>query len=170
MTDQPLFELAELLTLLPHRPPFLFVDRVMKLEPHRLIIAERTLRPDEPQFAGHFPDRAIMPGVLLTEALAQASGLLLGLSERAMGTAPPPEPKMFFLAGNNMKYSHPAVPGDVLVLRAEKDKHFGGLFRFVVAATVGPNLVASGSLTLASVPNQSHGFGLGEPDAPEGKA
>ena len=151
MTDRPLFELPELLSILPHRPPFLFVDRVMKLEPHKFIIAERTLRPDEPQFAGHFPGRAIMPGVLVTEALAQTSGLLLGLSERATGTAPPAQPKMFFLAAHAMKYTHPAAPGDVLVLRAEWDKNFGGLFRFTVEATVGRNLIASGSLTLALV-------------------
>jgi len=151
MTDQPLFELPELLSILPHRPPFLFVDRVMKLEPHKLIIAERTLRPDEPQFAGHFPGRAIMPGVLVTEALAQTSGLLLGLSERATGAAPPESPKMFFLAANAMKYQHPATPGDVLVLRAESEKNFGVLFRFNVEATAGRNLIASGSLTLALV-------------------
>jgi 3-hydroxymyristoyl/3-hydroxydecanoyl-(acyl carrier protein) dehydratase len=151
MTDQPLFELPELLSILPHRPPFLFVDRVMKLEPHKLIIAERELRTDEPQFAGHFPGRAIMPGVLVTEALAQTSGLLLGLSERATNDTPPGQPKMFFLAANAMKYTHPAAPGDVLVLRAECDKNFGGLFRFTVEATAGRNLVASGSLTLALV-------------------
>jgi 3-hydroxymyristoyl/3-hydroxydecanoyl-(acyl carrier protein) dehydratase len=151
MTDQPLFDLPELLAILPHRPPFLFVDRVMKLEPHKLIIAERALRPDEPQFAGHFPGRAIMPGVLVTEALAQTSGLLLGLSERATGVAPPERPKMFFLAANTTKYKHPAAPGDVLVLRAESDKNFGGLFRFNVEATVGRNLIATGSLTLALV-------------------
>ena len=151
MTNKPLFALEDILPVLPHRPPFLFVDRVMKLEPHKLIIAERTLRPDEPQFAGHFPGRAIMPGVLVTEALAQTSGLLLGLSERATGDAPPEQPKMFFLAANAMKYTHPAAPGDVLVLRAECDKHFGGLLRFIVEATAGRNLIARGSLTLALV-------------------
>ena len=120
MTNKPLFALEDILPVLPHRPPFLFVDRVMKLEPHKLIIAERTLRPDEPQFAGHFPGRAIMPGVLVTEALAQTSGLLLGLSERVTAAAPPESPKMFFLAANTMKYQHPAAPGDVLVLRADE--------------------------------------------------
>lgn len=151
MTDHPPIELPELLAVLPHRPPFLFVDRVMKLEPHKLIIAERLLRPEEPQFAGHFPGRAVMPGVLVTEALAQTSGLLLGLSERATAAAPPEQPKMFFLAAVAMKYTHPAAPGDVLVLRAECDKSFGTLFRFTVEASVGRNLVASGSLTLALV-------------------
>ena len=70
------------------------------------------------------------------------------------GAAPPAQPKMFFLAANAMKYTHPAAPGDVLVLRAGWDKNFGGLFRFTVEAAVGRNLVASGSLTLALVSGQ----------------
>lgn len=151
MTTKPLFALEEILPLLPHRPPFLFVDRVMKLEPHKLIIAERALRPDEPQFAGHFPGRPIMPGVLITEALAQTSGLLIGLSEKLSSAAPPEKPKAYFLALANMKFTHPAVPGDVLVLRATSDRQFAALHRFNVEATAGRNLIASGSLTLALV-------------------
>ena len=151
MTTKPLFALEEILPLLPHRPPFLFVDRVMMLEPHKLIIAERALRPDEPQFAGHFPGRPIMPGVLITEALAQTSGLLIGLSEKLSSAAPPEKPKAYFLALANMKFTHPAVPGDVLVLRATSDRQFAALHRFNVEATAGRNLIASGSLTLALV-------------------
>jgi 3-hydroxymyristoyl/3-hydroxydecanoyl-(acyl carrier protein) dehydratase len=151
MTTKPLFALEEILPLLPHRPPFLFVDRVMTLEPHKLIIAERALRPDEPQFAGHFPGRPIMPGVLITEALAQTSGLLIGLSEKLSSAAPPEKPKAYFLALANMKFTHPAVPGDVLVLRATSDRQFAALHRFNVEATAGRNLIASGSLTLALV-------------------
>lgn len=151
MNTQPPYELEDLLSILPHRPPFLFVDRVTELEPGKRIVAERLLRADEPQFTGHFPGRPILPGVLVTEALAQASGLLLGLSEKLTSTAPPERPKMFFLAGNNMKYSHPAEPGDRLELRAQADGSFAGLFRFKVEASAGRNLIASGSLTLASV-------------------
>jgi 3-hydroxyacyl-[acyl-carrier-protein] dehydratase len=139
------------LAILPHRPPFLFVDQVVKLEPHKLIVAERRLRPEEPQFAGHFPARAIMPGVLVAEALAQTSGLLLGLSERVASDPPPARPRMFYLTANTMKYTHPAVPGDLLILRAQSDKHFAGLFRFNVEAAAGRHLIASGSLTLALV-------------------
>lgn len=151
MNTQPPYELEDLLSILPHRPPFLFVDRVTELEQGKRIVAERLLRADEPQFTGHFPGRPILPGVLVTEALAQASGLLLGLSEKLTSTAPPERPKMFFLAGNNMKYSHPAGPGDRLELRALADGSFAGLFRFKVEASAGRNLIASGSLTLASV-------------------
>jgi 3-hydroxyacyl-[acyl-carrier-protein] dehydratase len=154
MTDTPLFDLADILPVLPHRPPFLFVDRVMKLDPYRLIVAERALRPDEPQFQGHFPGQPIMPGVLVAEALAQASGLLLGLSDKLSQATPPLKPKMFFLATTNFKFTHPAAPGDVLILQAEADKNFGGLFRFNAEARAGRNIVASGSLTLALVNEQ----------------
>ena len=151
MKTQPPFELEDLLSLLPHRPPFLFVDRVTELEPGKSIVAERMLRPDEPQFTGHFPGRPIMPGVLVAEALAQTSGLLLGLSEVCTGVLPQERTRLFFLAGNNMKYKHPAVPGDRLVLRATADGAFAGLFRFTVEASAGRNLIACGSLTLALV-------------------
>lgn len=155
MNPHPPFELEDLLLILPHRPPFLFVDRVTALEPGRRIVAERRLRPEEAQFAGHFPGRAIMPGVLVTEALAQTSGLLLGLSEKAAGAAPPGRRGMFVLAANNIKYKYPAVPGDKLELRAQADGYFAGLFRFNVEASAGRNLVACGSLTLARVEDKS---------------
>jgi beta-hydroxyacyl-ACP dehydratase FabZ len=155
MTHKSVFELEDILPVLPHRPPFLFVDRVMQLEPHKSIVAERALRPDEPQFAGHFPGRPIMPGVLIAEALAQTSGLLIGLSEMSSASAPPEKPKAFFLAVTSIKFTHPAVPGDVLVLRATSDRQFAALHRFNVEATVGRNLIASGSLTLALVEGNS---------------
>jgi len=151
MNDKSLFELKDLLPVLPHRPPFLFVDRVTKLEPGKFIVAERTLRAEEPQFAGHFPGRPIMPGVLVAEALAQTSGLLIGLSEKLTAATPPERPKAFFLATASIKFTRPAVPGDVLVLRATSDRQFAGLFRFNVEATAGRNLIASGTLTLALV-------------------
>ena len=157
MPEPPLFTLDDILPILPHRPPFLFVDRVTRLEPHKSIVAERLLRPDEPQFAGHFPGRPIMPGVLVAEALAQTSGLLLGLSDKMVGGPPPDRPKMYFLAATSLKYTHPAAPGDVLVLRAASDRSFSGLFRFNVEAVVGEKVVASGSLMLASVEEEGRG-------------
>jgi 3-hydroxyacyl-[acyl-carrier-protein] dehydratase len=151
MNTKPPFELEEILLLLPHRPPFLFVDRVTQLDPGKTIVAERLLRLEEPQFAGHFPGHPIMPGVLVTEALAQTSGLLIGLTERLSASAPPSRPKAFFLATTNLKFTHPSVPGDRLLLRAVSDRNFGGLFRFNVEAAAGRNTIASGALTLALV-------------------
>jgi 3-hydroxymyristoyl/3-hydroxydecanoyl-(acyl carrier protein) dehydratase len=146
-----LFTLDEILPILPHRPPFLFVDRVLTLDPHKSILAERTLRPEEPQFAGHFPGRPIMPGVLVAEALAQTSGLLLGLSEKVSRAHDHAHPKMFYLVTTSIKYTHPARPGDVLRLWSASDKSLSGLHRFNVEAKVGKKLIACGVLTLALV-------------------
>ena len=151
MPNKPLFALEDILPVLPHRPPFLFVDRVMKLDPYKSIVAERTLRAGEPQFGGHFPGRPIMPGVLVAEALAQTSGLLISLSEKLTASRPLDKSRTFFLGATSLKFTHPAVPGDVLVLHAASNRQFAGLFRFNVEATVGRHLIASGSLTLAQV-------------------
>ena len=148
MTDQFPIEQADLLELLPHRAPFLFVDRVTKLVPGKSIEAERQLRPEEPYFAGHFPGHALMPGVLVTEALAQTSGLLLGLTKKLSATEAPPGNQKFFLAVTNVKFTNPAAPGDLLVLRASGAQSFGGLFKFQVEAMVGRRVIATGSLTL----------------------
>lgn len=155
MKPNPIHTLEDILKVLPHRAPFLFVDRVMKLDPGRQVIAERDLRPEEPHFAGHFPGQAIMPGVLVTEALAQTSGLLLAFSEMATAGQALAEGKLFFLATAQMKYSHPSRPGDTLVLRAESEKAFAGMHRFRVEATVGRHLIGSGTLTLAQIESKS---------------
>ena len=123
MTEHRTFELEDILAILPHRPPFLFVDLVTRLVVDKLIIAERTIRDDEPFFAGHFPHKHVMPGVLVTDALAQASGLLWGFSRKAAGgvsTSPtegvPPAsaPRMFYFASANMKFLNPSFPGETL--------------------------------------------------------
>jgi 3-hydroxymyristoyl/3-hydroxydecanoyl-(acyl carrier protein) dehydratase len=96
-----------------------------------------------------------MPGVLVAEALAQTSGLLLGLSDKLNGGPPPAQPKMYFLAATSLKYTNPAKPGDVLILRASNDRQFSGLICFSVEAAVGEKIIASGSLMLASVENKA---------------
>jgi len=149
MQTETEFEMDDILSVLPHRPPFLFVDRVTKLQPFRRIVAERELRDDEPHFAGHFPGKAVMPGVLITDALAQTSGLLVGLSRRATNSGS--EGGVFFLGSANMKFPAPAFPGEVLRMTARADGTSGRLSRFVVEACVGRKLVAEGTLTLAMV-------------------
>ena len=141
------FGMQEILAVLPHRPPFLFVDRVLGLDPFKRIVAERELRADEPYFAGHFPGHAVMPGVLITDALAQTSGLLVGLSQKGANVGP--EGKRFFLGAANMKFPSPAFPGQVLRMTAVSDGAAAHLSRFAVEACVGRRLVASGTLTLA---------------------
>jgi 3-hydroxymyristoyl/3-hydroxydecanoyl-(acyl carrier protein) dehydratase len=135
--------------ILPHRPPFLFVDRVVGLEPGAAITAERELRADEPHFAGHFPGRPIMPGVLITEALAQTSGLLIALTAVERGA--PVEGTLFYLARADMKWTTPVEPGETLVLEAKLDRALGSLVAFKVRARTRRKEVAAGALTLARV-------------------
>jgi 3-hydroxyacyl-[acyl-carrier-protein] dehydratase len=158
------YGLDDIQAILPHRPPFLFVDRVIKLAPDKEIIAERTIRDDEPYFAGHFPQKHIMPGVLVTDALAQTSGLLWGLSKKAAGAIlaeePSPvgdvvAPQIFFLASSTMKFNNPSFPGETLTLQAWSERSFGSLFSYSVEATVGRKLVAKGTLTLAMMDDAS---------------
>lgn len=148
MTD-PIAGRDEILALLPHRPPFLFVDRVIALEPGKRIAAERDLRPDEPHFEGHFPGRPIMPGVLITEALAQTAGLLLALSAVAGGIDA--RGRLFYLARADMKWTEPCRPGETLSLEAEHTRTLDRLVAFRVRAFTRDRDVAQGNLTLARV-------------------
>ena len=122
---------------------------MIKLIPDQLIVAEREIRPDEPHFAGHFPGTPIMPGVLVTDALAQTSGLLWGFSRIEKGIEPSGKPEIFFLAAASMKYTHPASPGDTLRMTSLPDRAFGSLLSYTVEASAGRNLIAKGTLTLA---------------------
>ena len=151
MSKQIEFSMDDILSILPHRPPFLFVDRVVRLKPFKRIITERELLHDEPHFAGHFPGQPVMPGVLITDALAQTSGLLIGLSRKT--TESGTEGGIFFLGSANMKYPTPAVPGDLLRMTAHAEGTSGKLSRFIVEACVGRKLVAQGTLTLAMIEN-----------------
>lgn len=141
--------MEDILNILPHRSPFLFVDRVVKIIPDKMILCERELRPDEPQFIGHFPSKPIMPGVLVSDALAQTSGLLFGLSKHMGASGSNDTPELFFLAAVNMKFTHPARPGDTLQMISYIDKAFGTLINYKVEANAGRNCIAKGNLTLA---------------------
>jgi 3-hydroxyacyl-[acyl-carrier-protein] dehydratase len=143
------FTLEEILEILPHRPPFLFVDKVTKLVPDKLIVTERLIRPDEPFFAGHFPGKAIMPGVLVLDGLAQSCGLLWGFTKQLKGGAGSAAPEIFFLAASNMKFVNPAYPGETLEMTARAERNIGALYTYEVEAMSKRKIVAKGSLTLA---------------------
>ncbi len=109
-----MFTIEEIQRFIPHRFPFLFVDRVRELQPGRFISALKNVSIDEPFFQGHFPGRKIMPGVLMVEAIAQAGGILLYHS------IPDPERKFVVLSKiDNAKFRRQVVPGDQLILDAE---------------------------------------------------
>ncbi len=143
------FTRKEIEAILPHRPPFLFVDRVVRFSANRFITTQRKLLEDEPHFTGHFPGRPIMPGVLVIDALAQTSGLLWGFTRREEGEEKTDDPEIFLLAAANVKFLNPAVPGQVMEMTAHADKNYGALYTYMVEASVGRKPIAKGSLTLA---------------------
>ena len=149
MPNYPLYDISAIKEILPHRSPFLFVDRVVKLESGEKIIAEKDLSIDESFFTGHFPGNPIMPGVLISEALAQTSGLLLGLTWKDSGKSLDQEKVNLILATINMKFFHPAKPGDALRLESSLKKQYGKLFLFEAAAYVVNKQIAKGTLALA---------------------
>ncbi len=149
MEKKEVFGLPQILELLPHREPFLFVDSIIDFKPNKRITATRLVRPDEPFFKGHFPFEPIMPGVLITDALAQTSGLLWGFTEKEAGSDRVAGQTVFFLATDSIKYVKPVRPGETLVLVSAFIDSFGKLFKYKVEALVNNKTVCKGNLTLA---------------------
>ena len=107
-------EIGEILSILPHRYPFLLVDRVLEVEPNRRIVAIKNVTINEPFFQGHFPGQPIMPGVLIIEAMAQTGGILL------LNSFQNPEEKLvLFMQINNAKFRKQVVPGDQMYMEIE---------------------------------------------------
>ena len=136
----------EILGLLPHRFPFALIDRVIEHVPGKKAVALKNVTINEPQFQGHFPERPLMPGVLIVESMAQVGGIIV--------TQMPELPKgLFVFAGiNNVKFRRPVVPGDQLVITCEllsiKRQRFG---KVKGEAHVDGNLVCSGELMFSLV-------------------
>jgi 3-hydroxyacyl-[acyl-carrier-protein] dehydratase len=126
--------------ILPHRPPFLLVDRVVLLEPGKRLVGLKAVTMNEPFFVGHFPGKPVMPGVLILEALAQACGLLAMMSK---GPDEDVKDKVTFLMSiDGAKFRRPVVPGDRLELHVEIVKRKGAIWRQKGAAIVDGQTVA----------------------------
>ena len=152
MSRAILFGPKEILAILPHRPPFLFVDYVTSFTENVMIKTERYLHKDEVFFKGHFPQKPIMPGVLVTDALAQTSGLLWGFSKKQTDKVDLFGKTIinnFLLVSVNMKYKSPSHPGDLLKMKSFFKKQFGSLYLYNVEAVVKRNVIAKGEITLA---------------------
>jgi 3-hydroxyacyl-[acyl-carrier-protein] dehydratase/UDP-3-O-[3-hydroxymyristoyl] N-acetylglucosamine deacetylase/3-hydroxyacyl-[acyl-carrier-protein] dehydratase len=140
-----LFNIEKILRILPHRYPFLLVDRVLEIEKGKSIVAIKNVTINEPYFQGHFPDFRVMPGVLVVEAMAQAGGILLYYS------IPNPEKKLVFLSKiDNLKFRKPVVPGDQIRLEVEVVKIKSKVCHVKAKAIVNQEVVSEGDI-LASL-------------------
>jgi len=126
-------DIQHILRKLPHRYPFLLVDRVLEFEKDVRIKALKNVTINEPFFNGHFPSRPVMPGVLMLEALAQAAALL---SFESMGTEPGNDTVVYFAGIDGARFKRPVVPGDQLILEAFIDRAKSGVYRYKTRASV----------------------------------
>jgi 3-hydroxyacyl-[acyl-carrier-protein] dehydratase len=134
-------DIQQIHSLLPHRYPFLLVDRVLDSEPGKRLRAMKNVTINEPFFQGHFPSKPVMPGVLLIEAMAQATGLL------AMESAEVPKEAIYYLVGvDKARFKRPVVPGDQLIFDVEVLKHKREIWVFAAEARVDQKLVASAEI------------------------
>ena len=132
-----------MLRYLPHRYPFLLVDRVLEVEPGHALTAVKNVSFNEPFFQGHFPRSPVMPGVLILEALAQATGILAFRTENWT----PNQTSIFYLVGiDNARFKRPVRPGDQLILNVSLHRQKRGIWMFSGQATVDGKVVASADI------------------------
>jgi 3-hydroxyacyl-[acyl-carrier-protein] dehydratase len=138
---QPVMTVQEIEKLLPHRHPFLLVDRIIELEPNKRVVGVKCVTANEDFFVGHFPGHPVMPGVLILEALAQASAIM------AL-TSMPPEKRagkvIYFMSIDGAKFRKPVVPGDRLELHCEMLRSKASLMKTRGEAKVDGQVVAEG--------------------------
>ncbi len=137
---------------LPHRPPFVFVRQLLRCEPGQWAECSARFARDDPMFAGHFPGNPLVPGVILTEALAQTAGIAA-----ASGFAESERPLFLLSAIRGMKFLAAVLPEEEIILRAEKLAQVGALWQFKTVARVAGKVVAEGQLVLNLTPENSSG-------------
>ncbi|MEO8835558.1 MAG: 3-hydroxyacyl-ACP dehydratase FabZ [Caldimonas sp.] len=136
----------QILKKLPHRYPFLLVDRVLELEHGKRIKALKNVTANEPYFVGHFPHRPVMPGVMMLEALAQAAALL---SFDAVGATPDDKSVYYFAGIDSARFKRPVEPGDQMILDVSLDRMKSNIFKFSARASVDGETAVEASLMCA---------------------
>lgn len=139
-----MMDIQEILETLPHRYPFLLVDRILELEPGRRALGVKNVTMNEPFFQGHFPGHPIMPGVLLIEAMAQVAGVL------ALKTSGERDCVVYFMGIDRARFRRPVVPGDRLVIGVDVKKTRGPIWSCSCEVKVGEEL-AAGAEILATI-------------------
>lgn len=142
MTDKPEqmseLDVNEIMKMIPHRYPFLLVDKIVDIVKGESAVGEKGVTVSEPHFQGHFPKRPIMPGVLIVEAMAQTAGVLVvhSLGEEAINKL------VYFMTIDNARFRKPVVPGDMLRIHVTRKQNRGAVWKFEGKAMVGGTLVA----------------------------
>jgi 3-hydroxyacyl-[acyl-carrier-protein] dehydratase len=137
-----MLDINEIMNILPHRYPFLMVDRVVEMEPGKRIVGIKNVTINEPFFQGHFPGHPVMPGVLIVEAMAQVAGILAYLSSDDEIR----KKVCYFMSIDNARFRKPVVPGDLLRLDMESTMNRRGIWGFSGKAYVEDKLVADAEL------------------------
>lgn len=145
MSDE-IIDIYEVMKYLPHRYPFLLIDRVVECTPGESLVALKNVTINEPFFPGHFPHRPVMPGVLIMEALAQATGIL---SFKTSNTMPSDDSLYYFVGIDKARFKQPVEPGDQLMLHVKVLKSKGGIWKFDAVARVDGKVAASAELMCA---------------------
>ncbi|MFO1247988.1 MAG: 3-hydroxyacyl-ACP dehydratase FabZ [Alphaproteobacteria bacterium] len=137
MTDSAILDVEQIKKLLPHRAPMLLVEKLADIVPAESATGYKAVSINEPFFMGHFPDRALMPGVLIVEAMAQTAGALVVHSLSGKASA-----SVYFLTIDNARFRKPVVPGDLLRMPVKKMRQRGPVWKFSGQAFVGDDLCA----------------------------
>jgi 3-hydroxyacyl-[acyl-carrier-protein] dehydratase len=146
MTEPVQLDIDAILRQLPHRYPFLLVDRVLECRPGESIRALKNVTYNEPFFPGHFPGRPVMPGVMIIEALAQAAGILCFITAKVI---PDDQTRFYFVGIDKARFRKPVMPGDQLILTAKLERSLRGIWKFSTVALVGEQEVAHAEMMLA---------------------
>jgi 3-hydroxyacyl-[acyl-carrier-protein] dehydratase len=137
ITPDTVLDVEQIKKLLPHRAPFLFVERLTNMVPNESAVGHKAVSFNEPHFQGHFPDFAVMPGVLLVEAMAQTAGALVVYSLGARASQ-----RVYFMTIDKARFRKPVRPGDMLRFPVKAIRHRGPVWRFSGEAFVGDELCA----------------------------
>jgi len=152
MTELIKLDHMDVRRLLPHRYPFLLVDRVLECVKGQSIKALKNVTANEPFFPGHFPHRPVMPGVMIIEALAQTAGLLAFVTADVV---PDDSTRFFFVGIDKARFRKPVEPGDQLILTAKLERQMRGIWKFSTIAYVGDDEVTSAEMMVAPETNKT---------------
>ena len=147
-------DVAGIMALIPHRYPMLLIDKVADIVPAESCTGIKNVTFNEPHFQGHFPGHPIMPGVLIIEAMAQTSAVLVVASLEGVGCD---THVVYFMTIDSARFRHPVIPGDTLTIKVKKDRSRGPVWKFKGEAYVGNTLCAEAVYTAMLVPRDEAG-------------